>query len=122
MEIIWDRGEVTARDVLSELNARSDEKPLARGTIRRLIDRMEDKGWIKHRAEGRTHFYSAVFPRQVTLAQQVGDLIDKFCEGRPEHLVATLLDQRSLTSDGLQAIRQLLDEAGQKQAKGSKHE
>lgn len=122
MEIIWRRGELTAREVLSELNGASAEKPLARGTVRRLIDRMKEKGWIKHRAEGRTHFYSAVVARQVTLAQQVGDLIERFCEGRPEHLVATLLDQRSLTSDGLQVIRKLLDEAEQKQAKGSNHD
>lgn len=108
MEIIWMRGEVSAAEARRIL-ARS--RPVARNTVRTLLERMEEKGWIRHRVEGRTFFYSAAHPRQATIGQKVQMIIETVCGGSAEALVTALLDYRGLNSSELERIRQMLAQA-----------
>lgn len=108
MEIVWQRGEVTATQVQHIL---APERKIARNTVRTLLERMEDKGWLKHRLEGRTFYYSAVRPKQATIGQKVREVVETVCGGSPETLVAALLDYRGLRADELKRIRKLLDQA-----------
>ena len=108
MEIIWRRGEVTANEVRLVL---SRTRKVARNTVRTLLERMEDKGWLEHRAEGRTFLYTAARPRQDAVGQKVREIVETVCGGSPETLVSALLDYRGLRPDELKRIRQLLDEA-----------
>ena len=57
MEIVWEKGEVAAVEVRQFL---PDGRELARETVRTMLERMENKGWLKHRVVGRTFVYSAV--------------------------------------------------------------
>src|SRR5213080_237063 len=118
MEIVWQRGEATANEVRRVL-ART--RKVARNTVRTLLERMEDKGWLKHRAEGRTFLYTAARPRHDTIGQKVREIVDSICGGSPETLVTALLDYRGLRPDELKRIRQLLDraQAGKGQKGGS---
>ena len=68
MEIVWEKGEVAAVEVRQLL---ADGRELARETVRTMLERMEDKGWLKHRVVGRTFFYSAAVPRGATDGQKV---------------------------------------------------
>lgn len=108
MEIVWERGEVTAFEVRRVL---SQTRKVARNTVRTLLERMEDKGWLAHRLEGRTFFYSAARPRHDTIGQKVREIVETVCGGSPETLVAALLDYRGLRADELKRIRLLLNQA-----------
>jgi BlaI family penicillinase repressor len=108
MEIVWDRGEVSASDVREVLAAKRD---LARNTVRTLLERMEVKGWLTHREEGRTYLYAAAQPREASIGQKVLEVVEHICGGSPETLVTALLDYRGLRPDELKRIRQLLDQA-----------
>ena len=108
MEIVWERGEVSANDVREIL---SGKRELAKNTVRTLLDRMEDKGWLKHREDGRTYLYSATQPREASVAQKVLEVVEHVCGGSPEDLVSALLDYRGLTAQELKRIRTMLDEA-----------
>jgi len=59
MEIVWEKGEVAAVEVRQLL---ANGRELARETVRTMLERMEDKGWLKHRLVGRTFFYSGGRP------------------------------------------------------------
>src|SRR5205085_3338977 len=87
MEIVWDRGEVTALDVRRIL---SRTRKVARNTVRTVLERMEDKGWLKHTAEGRTFLYRAARPRNDTVGQKVHEIVETICGGSPETLVSAL--------------------------------
>jgi BlaI family penicillinase repressor len=115
MEIVWDLGEVSARDVRRIL---SRARPVARNTVRTLLERMEEKGWILHREDGRTFLYSAAEPRQTRIGQKVQEVIDTVCGGSAEALVTALLDYRGLSSGELDRIRQMLARA--RASKGEK--
>ena len=115
MEIVWQRGEVTAAEVRRALNS---TRTVARNTVRTLLERMEDKGWLEHRVEGRTFLYMAARPRQVTVGQKVREVVETVCGGSPEMMVAALIDYRGLRPGELTRIRRLLDQA--KASKGRK--
>jgi len=108
MEIIWERGELRASEVRRLL---SRTRLVARNTVRTLLERMEEKGWITHREEGRTFVYSAAQPRQATIGQKVQKVIETVCGGSPEALVTALLDYRGLSSAELERIRGMLAKA-----------
>jgi predicted transcriptional regulator len=116
MEIVWERGEVTANEVRRVL---SRSRKVARNTVRTVLERMEEKGWLTHSAEGRTFLYKATRPRHDTIGQKVREVVETVCGGSPETLVAALLDYRGLRPDELKRIRQILDQAkAQKRQKG----
>jgi len=112
MEIIWQRGEASARELREIL---SETREVARNTVRTLLERMEEKGWLVHREEGRTFLYSAARPREATVGQKVIEVIDQVCGGSPEALMTAILDYRGLTPAELKRIRNMLDNVKGKQ-------
>ena len=114
MEIVWKRGEVSASQVREELSA---NKQVAKNTVRTLLERMEEKGWVVHREEGRTFLYSTTQPQEASIAAKVLGVVDKACGGSPEMLVSTLLDNRELSDGELGRIRKLLNKAARKKNK-----
>jgi predicted transcriptional regulator len=111
MEIVWDKGEVAAAEVRQLL---PEGRALARETVRTLLERMEDKGWLKHRVVGRTFLYSPAVPRAATAGQKVIELIDTVCGGSPERLMTALLDYRGLSADEAARIEALIKQARDK--------
>jgi len=112
MEIIWQRGEASARELREIL---SETREVARNTVRTLLERMEEKGWLVHREEGRTFLYSAARPREATVGQKVIEVIDQVCGGSPDALMTAILDYRGLTPAELKRIRNMLDNVKGKQ-------
>ncbi len=108
MDIVWELGEVSASEVRRAL-ART--RAVARNTVRTLLERMEEKGWITHREDGRTFLYSAAQPRQATIGQKVQEVVETVCGDSAEALVTALLDYRGLSSGELDRIRQMLARA-----------
>jgi BlaI family penicillinase repressor len=108
MAIVWERGEISASEVRRIL---SQTRTIARNTVRTLLERMEEKGWLIHRADGRTFLYAAAQPQQDTIGRKVHNIVETVCGGSAETLVTALLDYRGLYPDELKRIRQLLDQA-----------
>ncbi len=108
MEIIWDQGEVSVQDVTFHLNK---IRPVARNTVRTLMERMESKGWLCHRSEGRSYVYWATVPREESLGQRVLEMVEKACGGNPEKLMMALLDYRGLSDEEVQRITKMLNRA-----------
>lgn len=109
MEIVWDRGEVSAFEI-RELLAQQ-HRHVARETVRTVLSRMEDKGWLTHRTVGRTYFYSAAIPKEANLGKQVLDLVDSLCGGSAERLMTALLDHRGLTDAEAERIQAMIDDS-----------
>ena len=79
-----------------------------------MLERMEAKGWLKHRIVGRTFFYSASVAHGATAGQKVIELIDNFCGGSPERLMTALLDYRGLSAAEATRIESLIKQAREK--------
>ena len=108
MEIVWECGEVSVFEVREFL---SEEREVARNTVRTIMERLEAKGWLEHRVIGRTYFYSALVPKEVSLGERIVDMVDGAFGGNPETLMNALIDYRGLSAKEIERIQTLLEEA-----------
>lgn len=117
MGIIWERGDVTVSEVRDALAKRRD---VARNTVQTMIVRLEEKGWLRHREEGRTFYYSAARPQTASLGAKVQQLIDRFFAGSPEEMVTALIEYRGLSADEAERIRMMIEQAEEASQPASK--
>ncbi len=119
MEIIWAHQEISASSI-REILVENKKRNVAKETVRTLLARMEAKGWIEHRVDGRTFLYRAVVLKGTDLGQRVTNFVDEICDGSPERLVNALINHRGLTASEAKKIKAMIDEAKQKKRKPKK--
>jgi predicted transcriptional regulator len=107
MKIIWDMGEVTVNDVFEAINSKRKEK-LRRTTVQVQMGRLEDYGWLTHRKEGRTYFYSAVEEKQKTRQDILNDIKNRVFGGSRAELVKCLLADEKVSQEEMRELRLLL--------------
>jgi BlaI family penicillinase repressor len=96
MQLIWANGSLTAEFVRERLARRLKES-----TVRTVLRRLEEKGYVNHAVEGRTYVYQATHPRGKVAAKAVQRIVDLFCNGSVEEVLvgmvdSAMLDQRQL--------------------------
>lgn len=112
MQVLWERGRVTAREITDALSA---ESPIAHSTVQTLLRNLEAKGAAAHDADGRTFvFYPLVRAEQVTKSV-TRDLLDRVFEGRVSNLVSYLLKNEKLSADELKELQRMISEHSRKQ-------
>jgi predicted transcriptional regulator len=109
MKIVWEKGEVTINDVVDAINAKRTDK-LRRTTIQVQMNRLEEYGWLKHRKEGRTFYYTAVKEKQKTRRDIVMDIKERVFSGSHTELVKCLVNGSDLKPGDIKELRQLLDQ------------
>src|SRR5205809_380356 len=95
MSVLWERGPLTAEDVRVALAKRHFMKE---STARTILRRLEEKGYVRHRAEGRTNVYSGVEAPHHVAAKAVRHIIDRFCGGSVEQLLVGMVDNEVIDS------------------------
>jgi len=108
MEIVWASGEASVADVRKAIGA---NRNVARNTVQTMMGRLEERGWLTHRQDGRTFMYRAATPREESVGRKVREVVETLCGGSPETLVAALLNYRGLRPGELERIRKMLEEA-----------
>jgi predicted transcriptional regulator len=108
MEIVWAKGEVTVTEVRDALEEKRD---LARNTVLTMMVRLEERGWLQHREQGRTFVYSAARPKAASLGMKVNQMVDRLFAGSPEDLVTALIEYRGLSSGESERIRKMIEQA-----------
>ncbi|MCX6605766.1 MAG: BlaI/MecI/CopY family transcriptional regulator [Acidobacteria bacterium] len=108
MNVLWDRGPSTVKDVLDALPA---HPPLAYTTILTTLRILEDKGYLEHDKDGRAFLYKPRVPRDQARQSAVRQILSRFFEGSAEQLVLNLLKTEKLSSDELKSLRKLIKEA-----------
>lgn len=112
MAVLWERGEATTADVHEALRA---ERGLALTTIATMLRKMEDKGVVAHRAEGRQFVYRPTVTQAAVRESMVGELVERVFGGDANALVAHLVSQHEIDARELSSLRRRLD-AGRKES------
>jgi BlaI family transcriptional regulator, penicillinase repressor len=103
MKVLWERGESTVADVQSILPV----KPrLAYSTVATMLSRMEKRGLVRHREEGRTYYYHPA----ISEGNVVGEIVNRVFHGQPSELVSHLLETSQVDQAELERIKQLIRE------------
>jgi len=113
MEVVWDRQEVTVTEVRDEL---LKKREVARNTVQTMIVRLEERGWLKHREDRRTFWYSANRPRTVSLGARVAQMVDRLFAGSPDELMSALIEYRGLSDGESERIKEMIEQAETKKA------
>jgi BlaI family transcriptional regulator, penicillinase repressor len=99
LSIIWRMGPVTAEQVREQL-----DRPLKDSTVRTVLRRLEEKGYLQHSIENRTFLYRPAESRQHVAGRAVKRIVDWFCEGSVEALLVGLVDSKVLDRAELQRL------------------
>lgn len=105
MQIIWRLGETNVHAIRDALG---DGRTYT--TISTIVRILEVKGFVRARAVGKQHVYSATAPREAYARSAVRDLVDRLFGGRPGALVRTLVDAAPPSDDELTELRAMLEE------------
>lgn len=101
MDFIWTHGPSTSEACREGLAA---SRPMKDSTIRTVLRRLEEKGFLTHKIEGRTFIYRASHARAKVAVRAVKNIIDRFCSGSAEELVLGMVDNAVLDRKQLEQL------------------
>lgn len=101
MEYVWANGPCSAESCREALSA---TRPMKESTVRTILRRLEQKGFVAHETEGRTYIYRAAEGRQNVAVRAVKNIIDRFCGGSAEELVMGMVDNAVIDRDQLERL------------------
>jgi BlaI family penicillinase repressor len=84
---------------------------VARNTVLTLVARLEEKGWLRRRAERNVLHYSATIDQETARRQAAQQVVDTAFQGSPEGLILALLGDSDLSEGESDRIRAMLDRA-----------
>jgi BlaI family transcriptional regulator, penicillinase repressor len=99
MQLIWANGSLTAETVREKLTRRLKES-----TVRTVLRRLEEKGYVAHTVDGRTYVYEATQPRAMAAAKAVQRIVDWFCNGSVEEVLVGMADNAMVDQRQLRAL------------------
>ena len=109
LKVLWEHGEATVREVWKVLSTADSE--LAYTTILSLMQVMEQKGLVKHRAEGKAYVYSPLVAQQSVFRKLASGFLQRVFDGAvDEYLVHALAAQRPSDAE-LDRMEQMIAEA-----------
>jgi len=108
MNVIWARGPCTADEVRKALLRK---QPMKDSTVRTVLYRLEQKGYLTHDVAGRTYVYRQRVQARKAATQAVRQIVDRFCEGSVEQLLVGMVDDRMLTVEQLEELARKIAQA-----------
>lgn len=114
LSIVWRQAHITAEQVRESLG-----RPLKDSTIRTVLRRLEEKGYLAHSVENRTFVYRPAETRQRVAGRAVKRIVDWFCEGSVEALLVGMVDSKVLDRAGLQRLADRIAAVQEGTAEGS---
>ncbi len=107
MRVLWHRGESTVAEVHAAL---SEERGLAPTTVATMLTKMEKKGVLRHRTEGRKFVYRPLVSEGAVQRSMVGDLKERLFGGNVTAFVSHLLAEHELDAQELRRLKDLIAE------------
>jgi BlaI family transcriptional regulator, penicillinase repressor len=101
MDFVWAQGPCSAEACREALKP---VRPLKESTVRTILRRLEDKGFVTHEIRGRTYIYRAAEGRRNVAVRAVRNIIDRFCGGSAEELVLGMVDSAVIGRDQLERL------------------
>lgn len=108
MKILWARGESLVSDLVA---AMPDDTPLAYTSVLTTVRILEQKGYVRHRQEGRAFLYCPCIAEHEASRSEVSHLLHRFFGNSRERLLLTLLGEGDISPDELQRLKTAIAEA-----------
>lgn len=110
MSVLWRLGSATVADVRSAL-----EEDLAYTSVLSALQTLEEKGYVRHEAEGRAYRYFSTVGADRAGKSALARIRDAIFQGSAERMFAQMVSDKRLGRKQLEQMRQLLaDRLGEK--------
>ena len=107
MNLLWREDRLTARQIREQLYP--DAAKSQHGTVQRLLQRLEDKGYVERDRNLPVHFFSAVISRQAYACSQLESLAARLTGGSLAPLITHLVEAKRLSREHIDRLRAILD-------------
>ena len=107
MELLWEEPRLTARSIRERLYP--DASRAQHGTVQKLLQRLEDKGFVSRDRSEVVHFFAPVVQREEYAGEQFELLVDKLAGGSVASLLTHMIENKKMSSDEITRLRGLLD-------------
>lgn len=101
MQVVWDSGDVTVRDIYEKLGER---RKVAYTTVMTMMGILEQKGFVSKDASERAYVYRPTKKRKQVIGKMVGEFVDRVFNGAAEPLLVQLIDDRQLSQEDIQRL------------------
>ena len=107
MQAVWDKGPCPVERVHEMV---SRKRHLKETSVRTILRRLEQKGYLRHEEQGRAYIYRAAEPARSLAARAVRQIIDSFCKGSVEELVSGMVEAKVLSKGELESLEEYVRE------------
>jgi BlaI family transcriptional regulator, penicillinase repressor len=112
LRALWQAGPATIRALADEIYPGGSTSEYA--TVQKLLERLQDKGHVSRRVDGRQHVWSAKLRREQLVARRLRDTADELCDGSLTPLLTHLVSTARLSPEELAELRRLVDRLSRK--------
>jgi BlaI family transcriptional regulator, penicillinase repressor len=105
MSILWRGGSGTVTEVREVL-----AEDLAYTSVLSVLQTLEEKGYVRHEAEGRAYRYYPLVAPEEAGGSALGRILDKIFHGSAEQLLVQLVRSERVSREELERLRRLLGE------------
>jgi BlaI family transcriptional regulator, penicillinase repressor len=107
LRVLWDEGPLSVRDIVASLRDHPSSPQAA--TVQKLLERLEDKGWVTRDRSGSVQMFAATADRDDLIGQRLRGIADDLCEGSVTPLLSQLVNNAKLSAADRQLLRELID-------------
>jgi predicted transcriptional regulator len=108
MKLLWQRGESAVGDLVAAL---PDGEQLAYNSVLTTIRILEQKGYVRHRVDGRAFIYEACVEEQEAGRSEVRNMMRRFFGNSRERLLLSLLEDEEITPAELKRLKDAIEDA-----------
>jgi BlaI family penicillinase repressor len=108
LRLIWQLGEATVQQIQEALPA---HRTVAYKTVQTLLRRLEDKGYLTHRVEGKAHVFCPAVKREAVVKRTVLDFLDRLFGGDPRPLMQFLAREGHVDAQDIEELKKLIDKS-----------
>jgi predicted transcriptional regulator len=110
MQIIWQLERCLVRDILEQLG----DPDMPHSTISSVVRILEKKGFVDHKAYGKTYEYFPIVSKEDYAQHGVKSLLEKYFGGSPRQLVSFLVQKEDMNLKELNDLLKKLDDSSKK--------
>ena len=105
MQIIWQLDRCLVRDIIEHLG----DPDIPHSTVSSVVRILEKKGFVDHKAYGKTHEYFPIITKEEYAQHGVQSLMEKYFGGSPNKLVSFLVEKEDIKLKDLNELLKSLD-------------
>jgi len=105
MRVLWTKGETTSTEITKILSTKQD---WSASTVKTLLGRLADKGYLTSRREGRTYLYQAVLNEEEANLTAVNEVLSKICLSKHHQLLGKLIQQTPMTKEQIKELQEVI--------------